>query len=98
VRPTPRRSGRRLAVLAIVAGTIAWLILRNPANRLRLDHAVRTARLRIEEMRSGPPDAVDLDSGTPWADATSESGSAVVGDVVAPEEVTMTAQEAVEPA
>jgi len=64
IRPAPRRSRRRFAVLAIVAALAGgWAVLRDPRARLQLNRAARTARLRIEEMRAGRAQVIALEAG-----------------------------------
>jgi hypothetical protein len=64
IRPAPRRSRRRFAILAIVAAVAGgWAILRDPRARFQLNRAARTARLRIEEMRAGPAEVIALEAG-----------------------------------
>jgi len=100
VRPAPRRSRRRFALAALIVGAIAgWVVLSNPANRVRLNRAARTARRRIDEMRSDRPESLDLDVVEPVSRTTSEIPSSTDGAVdVAEVEIATSAQEVNNPA
>ena len=67
IRPAPRRSRRRLAVVAVTLAALAggWVVLRDPRARLQLNRAAHTARRRIEEMRAGRSDVIALEPGQP---------------------------------
>jgi hypothetical protein len=65
VRPTPRRSRRRVAIIAIAIAAAVWLLFRNASARARLNRLADDARQRFNAMRERPEDAVDLDSGEP---------------------------------
>jgi hypothetical protein len=64
IRPAPRRSRRRVTVIAI-AGAVAaiWMLSRNASIRARLGRFAGDARQRFDAMRERSEDAVDLDSG-----------------------------------
>jgi len=71
IRPTPRRSRRGFAVVAIAvavaaaAGAAVWMLIRNPSIRYRVDGLANDARQRIAAMRARQEDADDLDTGEP---------------------------------
>lgn len=96
VRPAPRRSRRRVMVVAIaLAAAAGWLLFRNPGFRARLDAAATDARRRMNEMRSAQMAEVDLATGEPLSPAAADvapSGAAASMDVAvvtsAPTEVT----------
>jgi len=73
IRPAPRRSRRRFAIVAIaIAIAAGWTLFRNPAIRSRLDRAAHDARRRLDAMRAHPSGDIDLDSGEPVSVTTSD--------------------------
>ena len=65
VRPAPRRSRRRFALVALVVAAVAgWAVLRNPGTRLRINRAALTARQRLDEMRADHSEGIGLDAPT----------------------------------
>jgi hypothetical protein len=73
IRPAPRRSRRRFALLAIAIAMLAgWAVLRNPASRSRIDRAVSDARRRFDGMRARPSDGIDHEAGEPAPATTSD--------------------------
>jgi hypothetical protein len=89
VRPAPRRSRRRLAVLLLaITATVAWMLLRSPAFRARLDRAAADARRRMAEMRSGPRADVDLETEEPVSVTATEAPSGDASEAVTTEAVT----------
>jgi hypothetical protein len=100
VRPAPRRSRRRFALAALIVGAIAgWVVLSNPANRVRLNSAARAARRRIDEMRFDRQEGLDLDVGEPVSVTTSDIPATTGGAVDAAEgEIAISAREVNDPA
>jgi hypothetical protein len=77
VRPAPRRSRRRLALVTIAVLAVAgWALLRNPASRMRLDRATQKARQWVRDRRAGRADDIVLEVGEP-APVTTEEPAAV---------------------
>lgn len=86
VRPAPRRSRRRFALVALVVAALAgWALLRNPGTRMRLNRAARRARQRIDEMRADRSEGIDLDAGEPVSVTTGETASTIDVEVIAAE-------------
>lgn len=81
IRPAPRRSRRRFAAAAIALAALAggWAVLRDPRARLQLNRAARTARLRIEEMRSSRSEVMAFEPGEPLPIGT-DTTAATAGD------------------
>ena len=75
IRPAPRRSGRRLAVVLVaLAAATAWMVFRNPAIRSRVERAGDGVRARVDELRSRATGDVDRLTDVPVSMTT-------VGDV-----------------
>jgi hypothetical protein len=73
VRPAPRRSRRRFALVALAVAAVAgWVLLRAPASRARLDRAAQKARRWIAEKRADRSNDVALDAGEAVSITTSE--------------------------
>jgi hypothetical protein len=84
VRPAPRRSRRRFALVALVVAAVAgWALLRNPGTRMRLNRAARRARQRIDEMRAHRSEGIDLDAAEPASVTTGEAPSTIDEEVIA---------------
>jgi hypothetical protein len=71
IRPAPRRSSRRVAIIAIAGVAAIWMVLRTASVRARLDRLAADARTRLDAMRERPEDSLDLDSGEPVSVTTS---------------------------
>jgi hypothetical protein len=81
-----RRPRRRLAIGALIVGTLAgWALLRRPEVRARLDRAAEQARERIDAMRAG------TDKVEPFAES-SNSGlePSTVSPIETPDPVSLT--------
>lgn len=104
VRPAPRRSRRRFALVALALAALAGLaLLRNPGTRLRLNRAARRARQRIDEMRADHSEGIDLDADELVSVTTGETASPIDDDVIAAEaeaqvEAAESSQQAISPA
>ena len=99
IRPAPRRSRRRLAVVAIAVAVIAgWIMFRNPAIRSRLDRTVHDTRRRLDEMRAHPSDEVGLDGGEPVSMTTSETAPATGQETVTAQAEAESSEPATNPA
>jgi hypothetical protein len=100
VRPAPRRSRRRFALVALVVAALAgWALLRNPGTRSRLDRAARKARQWIDEMRAHRSEEIDLDAGEPVSVTTGEIASTIDDEVIAAQaEAAESSQQAISPA
>lgn len=81
IRPAPRRSRRRFALVAIAVAAVAggWAILRDPRARMQLNRAAQTARARIDEMRASRRDVIALETGEPLVIST-EATNLIVDD------------------
>jgi hypothetical protein len=99
VRPAPRRSRRGFAAIAIaLLAAAAWMLLRNPGFRARLDRAAADARRRIDGMRSQGMTAADLETGEPVSVTTTEIAPTGVVDSVATQAATEVTEGATNPA
>ena len=98
VRPAPRRPRRRVAVviIALLAAT-AWMLVRNPAFRARLDRTAAEARRRIDGLRGGRVD-LDVDTGEPMSTTMSETTPGERPEIVATETVIDMTESAPDPA
>jgi hypothetical protein len=84
VRPAPRRSRRRIAVVVIaLTATAAWLLFRNPAFRARLDRVVADARRRMNDRQSMGTVDVDLETAEPVSGTAAESTPVEPTEIVA---------------
>lgn len=82
VRPAPRRSRRRVAVVVIAVTTAAaWMLFRNPGFRARLDRAAAGVRGRIDTMRNPHDLDVDLESGEPVSITAARDAAGEAADV-----------------
>lgn len=66
IRPAPRRSRRRLAVVLIaLAATAGWMVFRSPQVRSRIDRTAQRVRARVDEMRARTTNDIHLETGEP---------------------------------
>jgi hypothetical protein len=100
VRPAPRRSRRRLALVALAVAAVAgWALLRDPRVRTRLDRAAAKARQRMDEMRAERSERMHLDVGEPAPAAMGETTPSVDDEVIAAQaEAAESSQQAINPA
>ena len=99
VRPTPRRSRRRIAAVVIALTAVAgWMLFRNPAVRTRIDRATERARRRIGRLRAGSTADMDLETGEPVAVTAVETESVTSLEPAASATVTDVTEGATNPA
>jgi hypothetical protein len=66
IRPAPRRSRRRIAIVVLgLAAAAVWMLFRNSAFQARLGQVAQRGRQRIDAMRSRPAAHMDLETGEP---------------------------------
>ena len=101
IRPAPRRSRRRFAIVAVavaVAVAAGWMMFRNPAIRSRLDRATHDLRRRLDAMRARPMEDIDLETGEPVSVTTGDVPTAAGTETVTAQAEAEITEQATNPA